>query len=140
MKDIGVASFVLCTMIIQMDYLVCLKIHILRSLNYWKCRMLNPLILMSKRTLFKLFYKWKEIKEIGRSSYVSAVGCLMYDMICTCLGICFTIELVSHLQSILRHEYWKTVKRVLPFLHGTTNYMICYQGEDRRLSAYTDAD
>ena len=41
----------------------------------------------------------KEKREIARVPYTSAIGSLMYAMLCTRLDICFAVGMVSHYQS-----------------------------------------
>uniref|UniRef100_A0A2N9FJ35 Integrase catalytic domain-containing protein n=1 Tax=Fagus sylvatica TaxID=28930 RepID=A0A2N9FJ35_FAGSY len=56
------------------------------------------------------------------------------------LNICFAVRLVSRFQSNPGPVYWKVVKRILRYLCGTADYMLCYQGRDLRLRGYSDAD
>ena len=48
--------------------------------------------------------------------YTSAVGSLMYAMLCTRLDICFAIGMVSRYQSNLGPEHWIIVKCILKYL------------------------
>lgn len=76
---------------------------------------------------------------MARVSYAS-VGSLMYSMMCTCPDICFAVRLVSIFQSTTGHAHWKAIKRILHYLRGTMDYMLCYQERDTRLYRYTDVD
>uniref|UniRef100_A0A2N9FVA6 Integrase catalytic domain-containing protein n=1 Tax=Fagus sylvatica TaxID=28930 RepID=A0A2N9FVA6_FAGSY len=51
-----------------------------------------------------------------------------------------SLRLVSRFQSNPGPTHWKAVKRILRYLHGTADYMLCYQGRDLRLRGYSDAD
>ncbi|XP_071695131.1 secreted RxLR effector protein 161-like [Rutidosis leptorrhynchoides] len=73
-------------------------------------------------------------------SYVSPVGSLMYAMMCTRPDICFAIGMVSRYQSNPCLTHWKAVKRILRYLKGTSNYSLCYEGNDLQMRGYTDAD
>ena len=64
----------------------------------------------------------------------------MYVMLCTCSDICFAVGLVNRFQSNPRPVHWKAVKRIIRYLRGTADYMLCYQGRDLRLRGYSDAD
>ena len=64
----------------------------------------------------------------------------MYDMLCTRLNICYALRLVSRYQSNPGEAHWKAVKRILRFLKGTMDYLLCFQGKDLQLRGYTDAD
>ena len=72
--------------------------------------------------------------------YSNAVGSLMYAMMCTGLDICYAFELVNIFQSNLGPKHWMTVKRILRYLKGTSDYVMCYQWKDLRLVGYTDVD
>ena len=65
--------------------------------------------------------------------YASAVGSLMYAMLCTRADICFTIGLVSCYQS-------KAAKRIIRYLRGTSDLVLCYEGGDLKLKGYSDTD
>ena len=73
-------------------------------------------------------------------SYASAVGSLMYAMLCTRPDICFMIDLVSHYESNPTLAHWQTVKRITRYLHGTIDLILCYHGMDLNLRGYSDAD
>jgi hypothetical protein len=60
--------------------------------------------------------------------YVSLVGSLMYEMVCTRMDIAHVVGFLSNYMSKLGKEHWTTVKRVFSYLGGTTNYGLCYQG------------
>ena len=68
----------------------------------------------------------EEEKEMSNVPYSSAVGSLMYAMLCTRPDICFAVGLVSRYQSNPGREHWKAVKRILRYLKGTMDYHLCY--------------
>ena len=82
----------------------------------------------------------QEHEEMSRVPYASAVGSLMYAMMCTRPDICFVVGLVSRYQSNPRREHWKAVKRILRYLKGTMDYCLTYQGSELRLVGSSDAD
>ena len=82
----------------------------------------------------------QEHEEMSRVPYASAVGSLMYAMMCTRPYICFSVGLVSQYQSNPRREHWKAVKRILRYLKGILDYCLVYQGSELRLVRYSDAD
>jgi len=71
--------------------------------------------------------------------YASAVGSLMYAMLCTRPDICFAVGLVSRYQSNPGPTHWQAVKRIMRYLRGTTDLVLCYQGGDLKLRGYSDA-
>jgi hypothetical protein len=66
-----------------------------------------------------------EIESMARVSNANAISSLMYAMLCMCLNICFVVRLVSRFQSSPGSAHWKTVKRILRYLRGTADYMLC---------------
>ena len=81
----------------------------------------------------------KEKREIARVPYASAVGSLMYAMLCTQPDICFTIGMATRYQSNPGPVHWQAVKRIFQYLCRTSNLILCYQGGDLRLRGYSDA-
>jgi hypothetical protein len=77
--------------------------------------------------------------------YVSAVGSLMYEMVCTRPDIAHAVGVLSRYMSKPRKEHWTTVKRVFKYLHDAASYGLWYQarsGLDRVLDihGFVDAD
>ena len=68
----------------------------------------------------------EEKEKMSRVPYASAVGSLMYAMMCTRPDICYDVGLVSRYQSNLGQKHWMTVKRILRYLKGTSDYILCY--------------
>ena len=54
----------------------------------------------------------KEKREMARVPYASAIGSLMYAMLCARLDICFAVGMVSRYQSNLGPIHWQAVKRI----------------------------
>ena len=83
----------------------------------------------------------EEKEKMSRIPYASAVGSLMYAMMCTRPDICYAVGLLSRFQSNPGQKHWMAVKRILRYLKGASDYMLCYQGKkDLRLIGYSDAD
>ena len=70
----------------------------------------------------------EEEEDMSHVSYASAVGSLMYAMVCTRPNITYAVGVLSRYMSKQGKEYWTAVKRVFRYLRGTTNYGLCYQG------------
>ena len=49
--------------------------------------------------------------------YASAVGSLMYAMLCTRLDICYSVGMVSRYQSNPGPKHWQAVKYILKYLN-----------------------
>lgn len=76
----------------------------------------------------------EEKQQMARIPYASAIGSLMYAMMCTRPDICYAVGLVSHFQSNPGQAHWRAVKRILRYLKGTLDHVLCYQGKDLHLS------
>ena len=81
-----------------------------------------------------------EKEKMAHVPYANTVGSLMYAIMCTQPDICYVVELVSRFQSNPGLAYWKAVKRILRYLKGTADYILCYQSSDLRMISYSDAN
>ena len=72
--------------------------------------------------------------------YASAVGSLMYAMLCTRPDICYAVGVVSRFQSNSGPDHWIAVKHILKYLRRTRDYMLVYSGDDLKIMGYTDSD
>jgi hypothetical protein len=82
---------------------------------------------------------------MSRVPYASAVGSLMYAMVCTRPDIAHAVGVLSRYMSKPGKEHWTTVKRVFRYLRGTASYGLCYEGRtglDRvvDIHGFVDAD
>ena len=87
----------------------------------------------------------EEEEDMSRVPYASAVGSLMYAMVCTRPDIAHAMGVLSRFMSKPGKEHWTAVKRVFRYLRGTSDYGLCYQGRpglDRVLDihGFVDAD
>jgi hypothetical protein len=80
------------------------------------------------------------VAKMTNVPYASAIGSLMYAMVCTRPDLAYAVGLLSRFQSNPGQNHWSAVKRVLRYLVGTADYTLCYGGSDVRLQGYTDAD
>src|SRR4051812_13441180 len=65
--------------------------------------------------------------------YASAIGSLMYAMVCTRPDLAYVVGLPNRFQSDPGIPHWNTVKKVMRYLVGTADYTLCYGGSDLRL-------
>ena len=82
----------------------------------------------------------QEVENMSRIPYASAIGSLMYAMLCTRPDICYSVGVSSRFQSNPRLQHWTAVKSILKYLRRTRNYMLVYSGSDLKLTRYTDSD
>ncbi|WOH01606.1 hypothetical protein DCAR_0520990 [Daucus carota subsp. sativus] len=82
----------------------------------------------------------KEKKMMKDVPYSSAVGSLMYAMVCTRPDIAHAVGVVSRYLSNPGREHWEAVKWILRYLKGTSKLCLCYGGAKPILEGYTDAD
>ena len=67
-------------------------------------------------------------EDTPRVLYASAISSLMYAMVCTRLDIAHAMGVLRRFMSKPGKEHWTTMKRVFRYLHGSSNYGLCYQG------------
>ncbi|CAJ2671557.1 unnamed protein product [Trifolium pratense] len=81
-----------------------------------------------------------ETFDMKRVPYASAVGSLMYAMVCTRPDIAHVVGTVSRFLSNPGREHWNAVKWVLRYLRGTTGMRLCFGGDKPTLEGYSDSD
>ena len=82
----------------------------------------------------------KEIEEMEAIPCSSAVGSLMYAMVCTRPDIAHAVGMVSRFLSNPGKDHWEAVKWILRYLKGTSNMCLCFGGAKLVLEGYTDSD
>eukprot|EP00253_Pinus_taeda_P026809 PITA_26809 len=87
----------------------------------------------------------EEEEDMPHVPYASAVGSLLYAMVCTRPDISHAVGVLSRFMSKPGTEHWTTVKRVFRYLCGTSDYGLCYQGRPRLdrvldIHGFIDAD
>ncbi|WZZ37770.1 hypothetical protein YC2023_034029 [Brassica napus] len=68
----------------------------------------------------------KEKEEMKTTPYASAVGSLMYAMVCPRSDIAYAVGVVSRFLANPGKEHWKAVKWILRYLRGTTKKCLCF--------------
>jgi hypothetical protein len=82
----------------------------------------------------------KEIEYMSRVPYSSAVGSLMYAMVCTRLDIAHAMGVVSRYMNNPGKEHWEALKWILRYLRGTATHALCFVGSHTFLQGYVDSD
>ena len=81
----------------------------------------------------------EERKRMSLIPYASAVGSIMYAMLCTRPDIAYSLSLVSRYQSDHGEEHWKAVKNILKYLKRTKELFLIYGKSDLRMEAFSDS-
>ncbi|CAM8949434.1 unnamed protein product [Rhodiola kirilowii] len=82
----------------------------------------------------------EEIDKMSAIPYSSAVGSLMYAMVCTRPDIAHSVGAVSRYLSNPSREHWEAVKWILRYLRGTSKLCLSFSGSEHVLEGFTDAD
>jgi hypothetical protein len=81
------------------------------------------------------------MEAMAKVPYREAVGCLMYIMVLSRPDIAFAVSQVAQHCQNPGLAHWKGVQRIFSYLHGTSDYGLCFNGNDHdELIGYTDAD
>ncbi|GJR08587.1 retrovirus-related pol polyprotein from transposon TNT 1-94 [Tanacetum coccineum] len=82
----------------------------------------------------------KERMEMSRVSYASAVGGLMFAMICTRPDIAHAVGVVSWYMAKPGKKHWEAVKKILRYIKGTSDVALCYGESGLTVKGYVDSD
>jgi len=84
----------------------------------------------------------KERRDMERVPYASAVGSVMYAMICTRPDISHAVSLVSRYMANPGKEHWEALKWLLRYLKGTMDVSLKFtkDGAQRQVEGYVDSD
>lgn len=82
----------------------------------------------------------EEKQDMSHVPYASAVGSLMYAMVCTRPDISHAVGVASRFMANPGREHWAAVKWVLRYLRGTSDYSITYRSSDNSICGYVDSD
>ena len=81
----------------------------------------------------------EEIEYMSKVPYSSAVGNLIYAMVCTRPEISHAVAVVSRYMNNPGKENWKEVQWILKYLRGSTSHALCFGRLDIVLHGYVDA-
>ena len=75
-----------------------------------------------------------------RVPYASAIGSIMYAMICTRPDVSYPLSVTSRYQADPGEGHWIAVKNILKYLKRTKDVFLLYGGEDElSVRGYRDA-
>jgi len=148
MKDMGEARYVLGIEIIRARPRkllgLCQKTYSEKVLERFRMHYSKPIDTLVEKGLILSLERCPttddEKQKMSNVPYASAVGSLMYAILCTRPDICFAVGLVSRYQSNPGTAHWQAVKRIMRYLRGTTDLVLCYQVGDLILRGYFDAN
>ena len=81
-----------------------------------------------------------DIEEMSVIPYASAIGSIMYAMLCTRPDVNLDISLVGRYQSNPGKEHWTMVKNILKYLKRTKDMFLIYGGDEELVvKGYVDA-
>uniref|UniRef100_A0A2N9J8U9 Integrase catalytic domain-containing protein n=1 Tax=Fagus sylvatica TaxID=28930 RepID=A0A2N9J8U9_FAGSY len=82
----------------------------------------------------------KEKENMASIPYSSAVGSLMYAMVCTRPDIAHAVGVVSRFMVNPGKEHWEAVKWIFRYLRGSSKSCLSFGSSKPVLEGYTDAD
>ncbi|GJU82987.1 retrovirus-related pol polyprotein from transposon TNT 1-94 [Tanacetum coccineum] len=82
----------------------------------------------------------KNIEKMDRVPYASAVGILMYAMVCTKPDLAHAVGVVSRFLSNPGKKHWEAVKWIFRYLRGTSKLGITFGNGKPMLVGFTDSD
>ena len=74
-----------------------------------------------------------------RIPYASAIGYIMYVMLCTRPDVAYALGCVSRYQSNPGEKHWTAVKCILKYLRNTKDLFLIYGNGDLLMKGYTDS-
>ncbi|WVZ63555.1 hypothetical protein U9M48_013178 [Paspalum notatum var. saurae] len=81
-----------------------------------------------------------EQKRMSEIPYASAIGSIMYAMICTRPDVSFALSVTSRYQSCPGEGHWIAIKSILKYLRRTKDAFLVFGGEEELVvKGYTDA-
>ena len=82
-----------------------------------------------------------ERDRMSKIPYASAIGSIMYAMLCTRPDVSYALSTTSRYQSDLGESHWIVVKNILKYLRRTKDAFLLYGGKEDELviNGYIDA-
>ncbi|XP_074374556.1 secreted RxLR effector protein 161-like [Apium graveolens] len=82
----------------------------------------------------------EERERMSRIPYASAIGSIMYVMLCTRPNVSHSLSVTSRFQSDPGEEHWKAVENILKYLRRTKEIFLVYGGSELKIEGYTDSN
>jgi hypothetical protein len=81
----------------------------------------------------------EEKAQMSKVPYASAIGSIMYAMLCTRPDVSYPLSMTSRYQSNPGDGHWIAVKNILKYLRRTRDMFLVFGNDDLVLRGYTDA-
>ncbi|KAK8562228.1 hypothetical protein V6N12_049274 [Hibiscus sabdariffa] len=82
----------------------------------------------------------QERERMSPISYASAIGLIMYAMICSRPDLSYALSMTSRYQANPGEGHWTAVKNILKYLRRTKDVFLVYGGEEELgIKGYTNA-
>jgi hypothetical protein len=136
MKDLGEATYILDIKIYRdrLKRLIGQDAYIDKILNRFNMQDSKKDFLPMSRdiTLSKKYYPSEpdEQERMDTISYASAIGSIMYTMICTHPDVSYALSAMSRCQSNYGEAHWTIVKNILKYLRRTKEVFLVFGGEE----------
>ena len=78
---------------------------------------------------------------MSKIAYASAIGSIMYAMLCTLPDVSYALSMTSRYQSDPDENHWIAVKNILKYFRRSKDTFLIYGGREDKLfvNGYTDA-
>ena len=149
MKDLGSAKRILGMDIVRGSDVIFLsqQRYILKVLDRFRMRdakvVSTPLAMHFKLSASQSPQIEEEKLHMLKVPYASAVGSIMYAMVCTRPDIAQAVSVVSRYMANPGKEHWMAVKWILRYLKGTSHYGLLFRRVgtgDEMVKGYVDSD
>ena len=82
-----------------------------------------------------------EQERMSKIPIASAIGCIMYSMLCTRPDVSYALSITSRYQSDPGESHWTVVKNILKYLRRSKDMFLVYGGleDDLVVNGYTNA-
>ena len=141
MKDLGVAKQILGMRIIRDKANGTLKLlqseYVKKILSRFNMNEAKP-VSTPLGSYFKLSKEQslkteKEKDHMSKVPYASAIGSLMYSMMCTRLDIAHAVGVMSRFMSRPGKQHWVAIKWILRYLMRSSDTCLCFTGTSLKL-------
>ena len=82
----------------------------------------------------------EDMVEMAKVPYASAIGSLIYAILCTRPDIAYVVSVTSRFQSNPGLEHWVVVKAILKYLRRTKDLILTYEGGDLQLTDFIESN